>query len=158
MFFFVKFTCHKEYFLRRVVNMSMTDENIAQCEACGCVMDVSAMQPFANVECPQCHTHNRVKLNIGNYILSQSQGVGGMSLVFRAQDHTLGREVAIKILNESYSMDAKRIEQFEKEAQITAAISHPHVVRVYTVGQAYKRFYVGDVRYAKVLALRMRQG
>lgn len=122
--------------------MSMTDENLAQCEACGCVMDVSMMQPFANVECPDCKTHNRVKVNVGNYILSQAQGVGGMSLVFRAKDHTLGREVAIKILNESYSMDAKRIEQFEKEAQITAAISHPHVVRVYTVGQAYQRFYI----------------
>ena len=122
--------------------MSLTDENVVPCEACGCVMDVSMMQPFANVECPQCNTHNRVNVNIGNYVLSQRQGVGGMSLVFRAQDNTLGREVAIKILNESYSMDAKRIEQFEKEAQITAAISHPHVVRVYTVGQAYQRFYI----------------
>jgi len=122
--------------------MSTTDENLAQCEACGCVMDVSMMQPFTNVECPNCKTHNLVKVNVGNYVLSKAQGVGGMSLVFRAKDHTLGREVAIKILNENYSMDAKRIEQFEKEAQITAAISHPHVVRVYTVGQAYQRFYI----------------
>jgi len=140
--FFVKFTCHEPYFRCSILNMSLTDENIAQCTECGCVMDVSMMQPFTNVECPQCNTHNRVNVNIGNYILSQRQGVGGMSLVFRAEDHTLGREVAIKILNESYSMDAKRIEQFEKEAQITAAISHPHVVRVYTVGQAYQRFYI----------------
>lgn len=65
-----------------------------------------------------------------------------MSLVFAADDMTLGREVAIKILNEEYSMNDKRIAEFEKEAQITAAISHPHVVRVYTVGQAFDRYYI----------------
>ncbi len=122
--------------------MSWTDENIAQCEACSCVMDVTMIAPFTNVECPECQALTRANVNVGNYVLTQSQGVGGMSLVFRAMDSTLGREIAIKILNESYSMDAKRIEQFEKEAQITAAISHPNVVRVYTVGQAYQRFYI----------------
>ncbi|MGJ8655063.1 MAG: serine/threonine protein kinase [Akkermansiaceae bacterium] len=122
--------------------MNSTDDNIAHCEACGCAMDVTMMQPFTNVECPECQTHNRVKVDVGSYILKKRQGVGGMSLVFGAVDKTLGREVAIKILNESYSMDAKRIEQFEQEAKITAAISHPHVVRVYTVGQAFHRFFI----------------
>ena len=122
--------------------MNFTDENIAQCEACDCVMDVTMMQPFTNVECPECETHNRVKVDVGSYVLKKRQGVGGMSLVFGAVDKTLGREVAIKILNESYSMDEKRIEQFELEAKITAAISHPHVVRVYTVGQAFQRFFI----------------
>ena len=122
--------------------MSLRDENIDHCEACGCAMDVTVMQPFTNVECPQCKTHNRVKVDIGSYILKQRQGVGGMSLVFAAVDKTLGREVAIKILNENYSMDAKRTEQFEQEAKITAAISHPHVVRVYTVGKAFQRFFI----------------
>jgi len=122
--------------------MNLTDEDIAQCEACGCVMDVTMMQPFTNVECPECGTHNRVKVDVGSYVLKKRQGVGGMSLVFGAVDKTLGREVAIKILNESYSMDEKRIEQFEQEAKITAAISHPHVVRVYTVGQAFQRFFI----------------
>lgn len=105
-------------------------------------MDVSMLAPFTNVECPDCGEHKRVKCKLGNYELKRRQGVGGMSLVFGALDMTLGREVAIKILNEAYSMDEKRITQFEQEAQITAAISHPHVVRVYTVGQAYGRFYI----------------
>ncbi len=122
--------------------MNLTDENIAHCEACGCAMDVTMMQPFTNVECPECGVHNRVKVDVGSYILKKRQGVGGMSLVFGAVDKTLNREVAIKILNESYSMDEKRIEQFEQEAKITAAISHPHVVRVYTVGQAFQRFFI----------------
>ncbi|MFT5904942.1 MAG: serine/threonine protein kinase [Cryomorphaceae bacterium] len=140
--FFGVFECDYQSFLRSILTMSITDENIAQCEACDCVMDVTMMQPFTNVECPECGTHNRVKVDVGSYVLKKRQGVGGMSLVFGAVDKTLGREVAIKILNESYSMDEKRIAQFEQEAKITAAISHPHVVRVYTVGQAFQRFFI----------------
>lgn len=142
MVLFGVFTFNDEVFLRSVYLMNLTDDNIAHCEECGCAMDVTMMQPFTNVECPECQTHNRVKVDVGSYILRKRQGVGGMSLVFGAVDKTLGREVAIKILNENYSMDAKRIEQFEQEAKITAAISHPHVVRVYTVGQAFKRFFI----------------
>jgi len=84
----------------------------------------------------------RVKCELDQYVLKKRQGVGGMSLVFAAKDVNLGRNVAIKILNETYSMDAKRIQQFEQEAMITAGISHPHVVRVYTVGQAFNRYYI----------------
>lgn len=115
---------------------------VGNCLACGCSMDVSTLAPFTNVQCPECGEHTRVKCQVGGYELKKRQGVGGMSLVFGAIDKTLGREVAIKILNEEYSMDEKRIAEFEKEAQITAAISHPHVVRVYTVGQAFERFYI----------------
>jgi len=105
-------------------------------------MDVSMLAPFTNVECPECGEHNRVKTDVGSYILMKRQGVGGMSLVFGAVDKTLGREVAIKILNEEYSMDEKRISQFELEARITAAMSHPHIVKVFTVGQAFNRFFI----------------
>jgi serine/threonine protein kinase len=98
--------------------MNLTDENIAQCEACDCVMDVTMMQPFTNVECPECGTHNRVKVDVGSYVLKKRQGVGGMSLVFGAVDKTLGREVAIKILNESYSMDEKGSHNLNKKLRL----------------------------------------
>lgn len=142
MVLFGVFRCNDGVFERSLYLMNLMDDNIAHCEECGCAMDVTMMQPFTNVECPECQTHNRVKVDVGSYLLKKRQGVGGMSLVFGAVDKTLGREVAIKILNENYSMDAKRIEQFEQEAKITAAISHPHVVRVYTVGQAFQRFFI----------------
>lgn len=100
------------------------------------------LAPFTNVQCPECGEHNRVKVDVGSYILMKRQGIGGMSLVFGAVDKTLGREVAIKILNEDYSMDEKRIAQFELEARITAAMSHPHIVKVFTVGQAFNRFFI----------------
>lgn len=118
------------------------NENIVLCSACQCPMDIAPLQPFTNVQCPNCGTQTRVKCELDQYIIQRRQGEGGMSLVFAARDNELGREVAIKILNESYSADQTRIEQFEQEARITAGISHPNVVRLYTVGQAFHRYYI----------------
>lgn len=100
------------------------------------------MEPYTNVVCPDCGHHTRVKCELGQYLLVGRHAAGGMSMVFKARDVTLDREVAIKILNEDYSHDEQRMQQFEHEALITAAISHPHVVRVFTVGKAYGHFYI----------------
>lgn len=105
-------------------------------------MDVSNVAPFSNVECPACEKHTRVKREFGPYTLLRRHAIGGMSMVFVGQDNTLDREVALKILSEDYSADEKRIAAFEEEARITAAISHPHVVRVFKTGKAFGRFYI----------------
>jgi len=115
---------------------------IAYCHACGKSMDVTAVAPFSNVECPGCGKHTRVKREFGPYTLLRRHAIGGMSVVFIAQDNTLGREVVVKILNEEYGSDEKRISAFEEEARITASFSHPHVVRVFTTGRAFNRFYI----------------
>ncbi len=111
------------------------------CPACGQEMDVTQFEPFAIVECP-CGEESRVKRVFGNYRLERRYAVGGMSVVFVAWDTTLDREVAVKILNEEYSIDGVRVEQFENEARLTAAVHNPHVVQIYTVGKAYGRFYL----------------
>src|ERR1035437_5275050 len=115
---------------------------IAYCHACGSPMDVSAVSPFSNVECPLCKKHTRVKREFGPYTLTKRLAIGGMSLVFVGHDNALDREVAVKILNEEFSADEKRIAAFEEEARITALISHPNVVRVYTTGRAFGRYYI----------------
>ena len=115
---------------------------IASCHACGGPMDVSAVAPFSNVECPGCGKHTRVKREFGPYTLVRRHAVGGMSMVFAAHDNTLDREVALKILSEEYSADERRIAAFEEEARITASFSHPNVVRVLTTGRAFERFYI----------------
>ncbi len=105
-------------------------------------MDVSSVAPFSNVACPTCGKHTRVKREFGPYSLVRRHAVGGMSMVFVAQDDTLNREVALKILSEEYSSDERRIAAFEEEARITASFSHPHVVRVLRTGKAFGRFYI----------------
>jgi serine/threonine protein kinase len=105
-------------------------------------MNVAAVAPFSNVECPTCGRHTRVKREFGPYTLVRRHAIGGMSMVFVAQDNTLNREVALKILSEDFSADERRIAAFEEEARITASFSHPHVVRVLRTGKAFGRFYI----------------
>ncbi len=120
----------------------MPEGEIAYCHACGVAMDVSGVEPFTNVECPSCGRHTRVKREFGAYTLLRRHAIGGMSVVFIAQDNTLDREVVVKLLNKEYSADEKRIGAFEEEARITASISHPNVVRVFTTGRAFGRFFI----------------
>ena len=122
--------------------MPESANEIAYCHACGQPMNVEDVGPFCNVACPHCGKHTRVKREFGSYTLLRRHAIGGMSVVFLAHDNTLDREVAVKILNENYSADSRRIAAFEHEARVTASFSHPHVVRVFTTGRAFNRFFI----------------
>src|ERR1043166_128808 len=63
-------------------------------------------------------------------ILSQI-GAGGMGEVYRARDIKLGRDVAIKVLPESFAHDAERMARFEREAQVLASLNHPHIATIH---------------------------
>ena len=80
-------------------------ENIVNCPACGQPMDVSLLPPYANAICPGCQALTRVKTRMGPYRITGKLGKGGMSVVFRAEDAVLGREVALKVLNDTYAGD-----------------------------------------------------
>jgi eukaryotic-like serine/threonine-protein kinase len=64
---------------------------------------------------------------LGTYDILEPLGVGGMGEVFRARDSRLGRDVAIKVLPESFKLDADRLARFEREARVLASLSHPNI-------------------------------
>ena len=68
---------------------------------------------------------------LGPYEIGAPLGAGGMGEVYRARDARLGREVAVKALPASSANDPERIERFEREAQILAGLSHPHIAALY---------------------------
>lgn len=119
-----------------------TQQIIADCPACGAQADVSAHEPFTKVTCPACEVPFRARDRFDHFLLEEQCGVGGMSRVFRARDASLERDVALKILNRACSQDSVRVRQFEKEAEITAQVSHPNVVRVFTAGRDQGYFYI----------------
>lgn len=73
--------------------------------------------------------------NLGPYEIIAPIGAGGMGEVFRARDTRLGREVALKILPESFSRDADRLRRFEQEARAVAALNHPNILSIHDIGE-----------------------
>src|SRR5215475_2156148 len=72
---------------------------------------------------------------IAHYRITSKLGAGGMGEVWRATDTKLNREVAIKILPETFSQDADRVARFEREAQILAPLNHPNIAAIYGIEQ-----------------------
>ncbi len=76
------------------------------------------------------------------YELAARQGSGGMSVIYRALDRSLGRMVAIKILRSSLTQDPAFLEKFQQEARSIARMSHPNIVTVHDVGHDGSTHYI----------------
>src|SRR5215471_2980909 len=72
---------------------------------------------------------------IGHYRITSKLGEGGMGAVYRATDTKLNRDVAIKVLPPAFADDAARMQRFEREAQLLAALNHPNIAGIYGVEQ-----------------------
>src|ERR1051325_6304783 len=72
---------------------------------------------------------------IAHYRIVSKLGEGGMGAVYRATDTKLGRDVAIKVLTESFAEDPDRMARFEREAQLLASLNHPNVAAIYGIEQ-----------------------
>src|SRR3954467_2573702 len=72
----------------------------------------------------------------GRYKIIKKIGAGGMADVYCAEDQTLGRQVAIKILNDRHAGDEQFVERFRREAQNAAGLNHPNIVSIFDRGQA----------------------
>lgn len=115
---------------------------IWQCPQCGDSLDISALGFYAQVECPLCQYSEHVHKMLANFRVEGILGVGGMSVVLRARDLVLNRNVAIKVLNDVYRDSADRISRFENECAMMAKVRHENVVSVYSAGRARKQFYI----------------
>jgi len=72
---------------------------------------------------------------LGPYEIHALVGAGGMGEVYRARDTRLGRDVALKILPESFAREPDRLRRFEQEARAVAALNHPNILAVFDIGQ-----------------------
>jgi serine/threonine protein kinase/Tol biopolymer transport system component len=68
---------------------------------------------------------------LAHYEISAPLGRGGMGEVFKAKDHKLGREVAIKLLPEAFAKDTDRVARFQREAKLLASLNHPNIAAIY---------------------------
>jgi serine/threonine-protein kinase len=77
---------------------------------------------------------------LGQVLLDQFRieeriGAGGMGMVYRARQTTLGRDVAIKILHPDLAQNPDAVRRFHREARISTSLDHPNIVRVFLFGQ-----------------------
>ncbi len=86
-------------------------------------------------------------LTVGMYLADRYEivskvGAGGMSDVYKAKDHILGRFVAIKVLKPEFSEDRNFVTKFRTEAQSAAGLEHPNIVNIYDVGSEEGLHYI----------------
>jgi hypothetical protein len=72
---------------------------------------------------------------LGPYEILSPLGAGGMGEVYRAKDIRLGRDVALKILPESFARETDRLRRFEQEARAVAAMNHANILAIHDIGQ-----------------------
>lgn len=70
---------------------------------------------------------------LGSYKVLERLGAGGQGHVYRALDTTLDREIAIKVLHDEFLADPARLKQFQQEAKLLAAASHPNIAAIYAI-------------------------
>ena len=73
---------------------------------------------------------------LGPYEVVAPIGAGGMGEVYRARDTRLGRDVALKVLPGSFSLEPERLARFEREARTLASLNHPHIAQIYGLEDA----------------------
>jgi serine/threonine-protein kinase len=78
----------------------------------------------------------------GRYRLMQQQGSGGMAVIYKAQDLSLGRTVAVKLLRPTLTGDPAFLARFRQEARSVANFTHPNIVTIHDFGNDGQTYYI----------------
>ncbi len=119
-----------------------SSQQTEDCPHCGMLIDVTDQRAYARVHCPSCGGAMHVRRRFNNFEIIDIVGEGGMGTVYRAEDVVLSRKIALKVLREEYGEDEETIKELAREARLTASISHPHVVKVFSFGQQHGQYYI----------------
>src|ERR1041385_2189405 len=99
------------------------------------------------------------RIRLGAYEIQAALGAGGMGEVYRARDTRLKRDVALKILPESFASDPDRMARFPREAEVLASLNHPNIAAIHGLEEAdVTRALVMELVEGETLADRIARG
>ena len=118
------------------------------CQNCQKAVEPEISAGAQKTQCPLCSSEITVPESplspgavIGDFLLKKSLSSGGMGVVYLAQQLSLDRPVALKVLHEKFAADQEYIQGLFHEARAAAKLTHPHIVQAYAVGEENGIFY-----------------
>jgi len=110
-----------------------TPLRLAVCGGCKAKNWISSeLKPMETVPCTKCRHPVILPSRIRQFELREVIASGGMGTVYRSQDLTLEREVAVKLLKAEMAADKQVLESFYREARAGAALNHTNIIHIYT--------------------------
>jgi len=128
--------CNGDIQLRREV-----ESMISSYERAGSFMEKPAIAIDACV-LGEAGTHAHVGQHIGHYTILKEIGRGGMGEVYLAEDTTLGRRIALKILPAFFTKDEQRVRRFQQEARAASALNHPNILTIHEIGKTGSTYFI----------------
>ena len=119
------------------------------CGKCGTVLEADAQATGQAVACPRCNTSLKVPkvqpgpgVTIGGFRIKKLIARGGMGEVYLAEQLSLGRDVALKILPPHFKSDPETVARFLAEVRTAARLQHPNLVTVYEAGEDHGIYFL----------------